>query len=601
MIPASAGQSTARYSSVIKLTFFCGLFGFILGSTIYATWQNAVESSQALAGIVSYPSDNIFYLYHVKAWTILHQIPALFLRAGVSEITLSIIMSGIVGMISFQALGLTTYVFSRHGLFSFLLPFFILHTNSYSFHSNYPIMLLGSEHTYGMSGLSMLLLSLAWIGLGYYRTGAFLMGLTLSVHVVLGAFGSGILLVAGCLHSSPNGERGRMAKGWLAGFVVIAASYLLQQLAFDIRPFSYPPAEDLAPYMKALITYWDAHRMPVELTNAGVLVNLVLITACSLFLFFLKNHLPSASRLLLKCLIVAAAVGGIGVLISWLPPDFFSPWVLATMPSRVLNINGLALAPVLLGIGWRFRKKPPVLSAMIVLILFFLSIRFLFTDRFPVFSGPAALMALLLLFARRFTRPAFQRMLLRGAAAFALFSLGLVFFRHTVIPLLKFKPVYDQFINYSNDTLLKKVSESRGLLLSAGELNFTQLITRRPIVIAPYCLDILPYAPGAGPMMAKILKDIYGIDFFNPPDGIHGSSSVNGSNSIEIWQKRTPEEWGRLAAEYGFTQVLTPRDVGLKLPLAMQNDGYDLYEIPTKRSNASEPSTAGTRAELSKI
>ena len=60
--------------------------------------------------------DNPFYLYHLKLWTILHQICALLLRAGLSEIALSKLVSGLLGMVSFQAIAMIVYALSRDEL-----------------------------------------------------------------------------------------------------------------------------------------------------------------------------------------------------------------------------------------------------------------------------------------------------------------------------------------------------------------------------------------------------------------------------------------------------------------------------------------------------
>jgi hypothetical protein len=62
---------------------------FLLGFVVYPSWQVAVEPAQVVAGLVHYPAGNAFYVYETKLWTILHQIGAVLLRAGVSEIVLS--------------------------------------------------------------------------------------------------------------------------------------------------------------------------------------------------------------------------------------------------------------------------------------------------------------------------------------------------------------------------------------------------------------------------------------------------------------------------------------------------------------------------------
>src|SRR5215211_5011040 len=95
-----------------------GILGFRVGMLGFADWQVAVETAQVTAGLVSYPADNIFYIYHTRLWTVLHQLLAIGLRADVTEITLSLVVSGVEGMLTFQALAMFVYALSRSVLLS---------------------------------------------------------------------------------------------------------------------------------------------------------------------------------------------------------------------------------------------------------------------------------------------------------------------------------------------------------------------------------------------------------------------------------------------------------------------------------------------------
>src|SRR5204862_7117957 len=90
-----------------------GVLGFRIGMSGFPDWQVAVETSQVLAGLVKYPAGNPFFIYHLKLWTIVHQLLAPLLALGVSEIRLSLIVSGVLGMVTFQALSMVVYALSR--------------------------------------------------------------------------------------------------------------------------------------------------------------------------------------------------------------------------------------------------------------------------------------------------------------------------------------------------------------------------------------------------------------------------------------------------------------------------------------------------------
>src|SRR5262245_21322790 len=178
-------SDTAQALAVLAVT---GIAGFHAGMVTFPDWQVAVETAQVVAGIVSYPPDNPFYLYHLKLWTILHQIGALLLQAGLSEIALSKAVSGLLGMVSFQAIAMVVYALSRDALLAIGSVFLVAFTRTAEYGVIYPIYLMGTPHTYGVIGLSLIALIAGLAGAGWYRTSGFLLGIAPAVHPSLGAW-----------------------------------------------------------------------------------------------------------------------------------------------------------------------------------------------------------------------------------------------------------------------------------------------------------------------------------------------------------------------------------------------------------------------------
>src|SRR5438046_9074652 len=81
-----------------------GVLGFWVGAIGFPTWAIPVESAQVIAGLVRYPLDNPFYIYNTRIWTIVIQLCAALLRAGVSAITLPRVLSGLCATARLQAL-----------------------------------------------------------------------------------------------------------------------------------------------------------------------------------------------------------------------------------------------------------------------------------------------------------------------------------------------------------------------------------------------------------------------------------------------------------------------------------------------------------------
>src|SRR5689334_15615715 len=157
LAPAAAPPVTHHHDRTRFVLLWSGLLGFALGAVFY-DWQVIVESGQVLAGLVRYAPDNPFFMYHVKLWTLLNQAAGLLLRAGLSEAVVSVIGSGLLGLLSFQALSIVVYAMSRDAALAIGAPFVIFLSGITNLGVVYPISLLASEHTYGVVGLAWVVL-----------------------------------------------------------------------------------------------------------------------------------------------------------------------------------------------------------------------------------------------------------------------------------------------------------------------------------------------------------------------------------------------------------------------------------------------------------
>ena len=132
----------------------------------------------------------------------------------------------------------------------------------------------------------------------------------------------------------------------------------------------------------------------------------------------------------------------------------------------------------------------------------------------------------------------------------------------------------------TNDVLFRMLSEGRGLLLTGGDLHLVQLRTRRPVLLDGGGLDALPYAIESAPEMDRILREVYGVDLFNPPEEARFRGSVPPEFTKAVWQSYSREQWDEVAHRFNVRQVLTPGDWDLKLPVAVRNRGLTVYDIP---------------------
>jgi len=576
-----------------------GLLGFRVGMVGFPEWQVAVETSQVVAGLVRYPAGNPFFIYHTKLWTIVHQLCAPLLWAGVSEIRLSLIISGVLGMLTFQALAIFVYAFSRDVLLAAGAAVLIFASRAAEYGAVYVLYLLGNENTYGIIGLSFCVLAVGLIGSGCYRSGGFLLALAPAVHPSLGGWTCAVAACAVPWRSSRWRHELRPAGKWfLIGASVTAAS-LLVQLAFIYRP---PDAavDFSAQEIAAFITFWDGHRRPVDIGSTGVLLNFSALALAFVWLTAFAEELPRPSFLLLRVTVAAALTSIALMFVSWIPPEKLPTPVLVLMPGRVLNYNALTYVALVIGLLGHYRRTLWGLA-----LLAFLAIGLLFADysmlwpwleqRGVEYHSPvrtlwvvgATSVALVTGAAwskwRTLDRPA-EAMLSAGRGnqrlTPAMRALVFAVLAAPVVGVLVYaRPASLIFRDRTNDVFLSQVAAGRGLLLTAGDLHLVQLRTRRPVLLDGGGLDGLLYSLEAGPEMERILREVYGIDLLNPPEEARGSGRIPPMATRRVWESYSTEKWREIARDFHVTQVLTYPDWTLNLPIAAHSRRLLLYDI----------------------
>ncbi|HEY4492276.1 MAG TPA: hypothetical protein VI958_09795, partial [Acidobacteriota bacterium] len=291
------------------LLLISGITGFLLGSFQHGTWQLAVESSQVIAGLVPYSPDNPFYLYHTKAWTLLHQIPGIFLRLGFSERMLSFGMSGLLGMLSFQTLSLFAWILCRNLFLAFACPFFALFTHAHSYFAIYPVWLMGTSNSQGAISTFFILLTAALLAAQRYRAGFILLGVAPAVHLSLGFLCW--LIATMCFLWSSDARRSEARSNMT--FLVIGAALGLTSIMFHLL-FTYRFSEhsvtaDASSYLHTFVRSWDSHRAPVPFRRFGFFLNVILLIIGLLSTAKFAKFLNENAIFLLRASVAAASLG----------------------------------------------------------------------------------------------------------------------------------------------------------------------------------------------------------------------------------------------------------------------------------------------------
>jgi hypothetical protein len=595
----SPSDDRRKAAAVLGLS---GVAGFVTVAFAFPDWQVAVETAQVVAGLVHYPIQNPFYIYHAQLWTVLHQICAVLLLAGLSEITLSTLISGLQGMLTFQALAMFVYAFSRSALLSVAAVPLVLVSRAAEFWVTYPIFLLGTSHTYGALGLSLVVLVAALIGCGWYRSGLFLLGLAPAVHPSLGAWLA--LAAVLCLLWDFRTLRVELRPAWTffaAGCGASALSLGVHLLLTHDAPPVDPRLS--AQYLAAFTAFWDGHRQPVDLASVGIALNVGALALAAVWLTFFRADLPGASRFLLRFVAVTAVVSIAFAWLSWVPPSHLPATFVVLMPTRLLNVNIMTFAALLLGvIGAYGATMPGRVLALLFTAALLAGRRSILWEALEGRGligahpriDPAGVMAIAaaaavvvaLLAGRNAFRwrreapaprlegpevPRFNAPFVALTAASVMAALVALDFADRRASV---------FRDRTNDALFGHAARGRGLLLTGGELHLIQLRTRRPVLLDGGGLDGLAYALEAGPEMDRILRNVYAIDLFNPPPSARGSGVVPPEENRAAWERYSRERWREIRRGYKVTQVLTPGNWLLDLPIVAQSRQFLLYEIP---------------------
>ena len=594
-----SSEERRRYRwQVFGVLAVSGVLGFRVGAVGFPDWQVAVESAQVVAGLVEYPPENPFYIYHTKLWTVLHQVLAALLLSGVSEISLSVFVSGLMGMVSLQALSMVVYALAGDPLLAIGSAFLIFFGRMAEFGVVYPIWLMGTSHTYGVLGLSYVVLVAALLGAGCYRTGGILLGAAPAVHPSLGAWL--MLVVALCSAWDFRRLRDDFRPGlpyFLAGCGLTLTSLVVQlALIADTPPIAGAAADR---YFTALVVFWDAHRQPVRPSTDGVLLNIGSLTLAALWLRFFVGDLPRPAAFLLRFAAATAVLGLAFGALSWIPPDRLPRFFLIAMPPRLLNVNAMIFAALLLGLIGRYRhmRWGQLLLPLLIGGYLLVDRSWLWTRvaegraALPVdWLTPPVILVLgtvgLLVGRARWSRPAARpgpagfaaaRAVAATAARIATLAVllwaGIMTWQITA-------PRVGLLLDRTNDLLFHVAAEATGTLATGGELHLVQLRTRRPVLLDGGGLDGLAYSLEAAPEMERILRDVYSIELLDPPEEARRAGMIPRGLGKTIWEGYSPEKWQTIARTYHVTQVLAYADWTLKLPVAARNRTFTLYDIP---------------------
>lgn len=592
----TSDTTPAKHVPEWKTLLISGILGALVGGIWYGSWQVVVESGQAVSGVVEYPVGNAFYQYHIKAWTIAHQITALLLIVGLSAKFVCILVSAVLGALVFMVLsGVVLLVAKNRGLALFT-PFAILALlgvrENFYYGVAYPIVMFNSHHSNGIMGRNLSILIMILIGLGYRRAAFILLGLIPALHITWGAWTWGVVACWLVWEGHLNRKTLVMWLPWFGlGFGTTILSFVITQWMAQSLPVV--DAETQTNILTTFYTYWDYHRAPVSINMSSYYMAVMTFALSAAWYTCFKKSLCHGVAAFLRLLMVTSGFSCVACVVATVPhilPNALNMLMLG----RFVN-SSIAVLPVLaLALVASEVKRSRLMQVLLFQFFLYVAFNYFFmvylsSDRFGwrlphavEFLGLSIVLVGYAL-ANRNRDPEAAGILemfpgarpVMGTITLLVVVLTLSAAWHDI---RSGKPL----LTRETPASIAAAQEGQGILITPGTIQVLQLRTNRPLLINGGGLDQIAFIPASGVETARVLDRVYGIDFYNPPDDIkvRRPGTLLPDSGKETWESRTAKGWSEIANEFGTTQLLAPTGWTIDLKAVASDDQFTLYDLP---------------------
>tara|TARA_B100001750_G_C15377755_1_gene530762 strand:- start:8 stop:1021 length:1014 start_codon:yes stop_codon:yes gene_type:complete len=138
--------------------------------------------------------------------------------------------------------------------------------------------------------------------------------------------------------------------------------------------------------------------------------------------------------------------------------------------------------------------------------------------------------------------------------------------------------IYDsrKFYSWENDKLYQYAKKHVTRLITPT-INGIQLKTERPVLFNAETVNLIPYFPYFKNEAIKMLEELYGVDYYNPPEKHYSTLKMEWYKNL--WETRTKKDWIKLFNKYKVSHLLVPLDWEIQLNFKIANNEYKLYGI----------------------
>ena len=584
--------------SKLNILIINSLIGFLVGFFIYPTWQVCVETGQVLSGIVLYDTNAPNYFYHSNIWNLPSQLSGLLLYVGLTEETVSKIMSGLIFSLAFSGLGGVFFMVTSSIPYSILYPFlFTIFIKTFPLGNVYPV-LLDTVNSFGQFGLYLSILIIALYFLNFRVASLFFFGLLLSVHIPHFLFFASVFLIFFVfdtikIRKTRVNINKKSILPILLGFFISILSFTLQHFITD-TPETYGSITDIEKekqLFENFIINYDHHRREFNFKHYSFIF-LVMAFAVS-YASYLKKHIKPEVFLFCLTLFFTSIFF---VFITLIPKELLDSRIYALMPGRFINVYNVLMVTYTFALIYTLNRNIDKNSLFWLLIFIVLFLAEIVLNRFRIITlgkqisyGHVEALALVCLPVVLFMFLSIQK---------HKFKLGnllsnniIVFISKMSFLVLLFVIVYSLYNNMHERKHLANEYEdikaffdnidikgSKGHLIVSSGNDFFQLKTRLPVLVDTI-LDGFSYFPTYTKTLNRYTKDLYGLDLSQKPEEEDRNTGIITEKHLEYWESLSESDWLNLAEQYNIKYVVCGSNCNLDLRIEFVNEGYKIFAI----------------------
>jgi hypothetical protein len=156
----------------------------------------------------------------------------------------------------------------------------------------------------------------------------------------------------------------------------------------------------------------------------------------------------------------------------------------------------------------------------------------------------------------------------------------------TVVNVYNSKAEYCEILNQDNKRILTSGISSR----------FIPINCKRSIILDSSTIDFIPYLPKGVVELKNLTEQLYGIDFNDPRVNFQiAGKDFTRSGAIPpevikpVWEMRTLSDWNLLACIYDFSNIVTPSNYEINLPIIFNDNHVTIFEVNSKCNKVAMP------------